>query len=274
MCAHNKDVLALEEEVNRELDKVFIWMASNQLTLNVTKSQFMMVTNQRNVPNLNIKINNIPLVQCESYKYLGIHFDNKLNWVTHIQHVCNKVSKACGALAKLRHCVPTEILIDVFNALINSYLRYGILIWGSAPATTLKPLETLVNKSIRIMSFAPFGNVNLSPIYQDFNILKLSGVHKLEIGKFVYKEKIGYLPTEIGNYFPSSSNFTDHSYGTRISSCTIPSNNNIVLRLNSSKKSVQYKCKTVWSNMPDIFKSLETLNIFKKQFKKFLISEQ
>ena len=38
-----------------------------------------------------IKINNIPLVQCESYKYLGIHFDNKLNWSTHAQHVCNKV---------------------------------------------------------------------------------------------------------------------------------------------------------------------------------------
>ena len=52
--------------------------------------------------------------------------------------------------------------------------------------TTLKPLETLINKAIRIMSFAPLGNVNLSQIYSDCNLLKLSNVHALEIGKFTY----------------------------------------------------------------------------------------
>ena len=149
-------------------------MTSNQLTLNIKKTQFMLISNKKVVHNLNIKINHIPLVQCESYKYLGIHFDDKLSWTNHIQHVCNKVSKACGALAKLRHCVPVDILIDVFNALIHSYLRYGILIWGSASASTLKPLETLVNKAIRIISFAPLGNIDLSQIYKDLNLLNLS----------------------------------------------------------------------------------------------------
>ena len=205
---------------------------------------------------------------------LGIHFDNKLSWTTHIQHVCNKVSKACGALAKLRHCVPTQILIDIFNALINSYLRYGIIIWGSASATNLKPLETLVNKAIRIMSFAPLGNLNMSQVYQDLNLLNLFNVHRLEIGKFIYKEKLGYLPTEIGNYFPTSSNFTTHNYGTRVSSTVIPSNINIIHRLKSSEKSVQFKCDVLWTNLPDSLKSLETVNIFKRKFKKFLISEQ
>ena len=100
LCAQNNDPLALEDEVNTELKKVFIWMASNQLTLNVKKSQFMIVSNKRNIPKLSVKINEIPLVQCHSYKYLGIHFDDKLNWSTHVQNVCNKVSKACGALAK------------------------------------------------------------------------------------------------------------------------------------------------------------------------------
>jgi len=274
LCAQSNDILSLQEEVNVELDKVFTWMASNQLTLNIKKSQFMVVTNRKNIPSLNIKINQIPLVQCDSYKYLGIHFDNKLNWATHIQHVCNKISKACGVLAKLRHCVPVQILIDVFNALIHSYLRYGIIIWGSASKTTLKPLETLVNKAIRIMSFAPFGNINLSQIYQDFNLLHLSNVHDLEIGKFAYKEKFGYLPTEIGNYFPTSSNFTSHNYGTRVSNSTVPLDRKIVNRLKSSERSVQFKTNHLWSNLQDSFKSLESLNIFKKHYKKYLISEQ
>ena len=187
---------------------------------------------------------------------------------------CNKILKACGALAKLRHCVPVDILIDVFNALIYSYLRYGILIWGSASATILKPLETLVNKAIRIISFAPIGNINLSQIYKDLNLLTLSNVHALELGKFIYKEKLGYLPTAIGNYFPTSSNFTTHAYRTRVSSSTIPSNLNIIHRLKSSEKSVQFKCDILWTNLHDSFKSLETVNIFKRQYKKLLISEQ
>ena len=187
--------------------------------------------------------------------------------------MCNKVSKACGALAKLRHCVPAQILIDVFNALIHSYLRYGIIVWGGASESTLKPLEVLVNKAIRIMSFAPLGNIDINQIYQDFNLLNLSNVHTLEVGKFMYKEKLGYLPTEIGNYFPTSSNFTEHNYGTRVSTSTVASNINISHRLKSSEKSVQFKCYTLWSNLPDSFKCLETTNIFKKRYKKFLLSE-
>ena len=69
LCAQNHDILALEEEMNKELEKVFFWMASNQLTLNIKKSQFMLVTNKRNVASLDIKVNGIPLVQCVSYKY-------------------------------------------------------------------------------------------------------------------------------------------------------------------------------------------------------------
>ena len=155
-------------------------------------------------------------------------------------------------------------MIDVFNALIHSYLRYGIIIWGSASKTTLKPLETLVNKAIRIMSFAPFGNINLSQIYQDFNLLHLSNVHDLEIGKFAYKEKFGYLPTEIGNYFPTSLNFTSHNYGSRVSnSSTVLLDRKIVYRLKSSERSVQFKTNHLWSNLQDSFKSSESLNIFK-----------
>ena len=128
-------------------------------------------------------------------------------------------------------CVPAQILIDVFNALIHSYLRYGIIVWGGASESTLKPLEVLVNKAIRIMSFAPLGNIDINQIYQDFNLLNLSNVHTLEVGKFIYKEKLGYLPTEIGNYFPTSSNFTEHNYGTRVSTSTVASNINISYRL-------------------------------------------
>ena len=45
LCSQNSDFTLLQNKVNFELDKVFVWLASNKLTLNVKKSKFMLVTN-------------------------------------------------------------------------------------------------------------------------------------------------------------------------------------------------------------------------------------
>ena len=145
LCAQNKDFLMLEKEVNRELKKVYVWLASNKLTLNIKKSKFMFISKKRNIPrDLNIKINKKKLEKCESYKYLGVIFDSNLTWKPHIEYICGKISKACGALSKIRHYVDIETLKSVYYALVHSYLRYGIVEWGNAIETEcIKPLNSL-----------------------------------------------------------------------------------------------------------------------------------
>ena len=68
LCAQSNDFSALETEVNNELSKVSLWMASNKLTLNIKNSQYLIVSNKKCVPNLSIKIHNTPLINCKSYK--------------------------------------------------------------------------------------------------------------------------------------------------------------------------------------------------------------
>ena len=132
-------------------------------------------------------MNGIELERCEKYKYLGVYFDDKLNWKVHIDHVTNKISKSCGALAKLRHCVDTSTVINVYHALVNSYVRYGIIAWGNASKAVMKPLQTMINKAIRIITFAPFGNLDLSPAYKQLKLLTLNNSYKFEVDKYTYK---------------------------------------------------------------------------------------
>merc|ERR1712212_1409681 len=87
LCAQNKNFASLQKEVNTELDKVFVWLASNKLTLNIKKSKFMLVTNKQNIPDFCVKINDSPLEICKSYKYLGVVIDNKLKWDAHIKYI-------------------------------------------------------------------------------------------------------------------------------------------------------------------------------------------
>ena len=55
LCAQNNNFVTLENEVNIELEKVFIWLASNKLTLNYDKSKFMIVSKNTDIPNLTVK---------------------------------------------------------------------------------------------------------------------------------------------------------------------------------------------------------------------------
>ena len=64
MVAQNNDLIALENEVNFELQKVSSWLYSNKLTLNIKKTKFMIITKKRiSNPQMVIKIDKKPLEQ-------------------------------------------------------------------------------------------------------------------------------------------------------------------------------------------------------------------
>ena len=123
--------------------------------------------------------------------------DEKLKWDAHIEHIMPKIAKACGALARLRNCTSMEVSKNVYHALIHSYLRYRILIWGNACQSVLEPLQILVNKAASIMTFAPFGNLDLNPAYEYLKILNVTKTFLLETGKYHFKWVNHLLPTVI-----------------------------------------------------------------------------
>ena len=270
LCAQNKNFASLQKEVNTELDKVFVWLASNKLTLNIKKSKFMLITNKQNIPDFCVKMNDSPLEICKSYKYLGVVIDDKLKWDAHIKYISTKISKACGALARLRNCTDIEILKNVYHALIHSYLRYGILIWGNSSKTMRNPLQTQLNKAVRIMVSAPFGNIDLQPAYDYLGILDVSKLYMLETAKYHFKFVNDQLPTQIGNYFPTQT--VTHTHGLRSRSSNKPPR--FVSKSRIGERSIQYKGSQIWKAMPLDVKNCETLPKFKTAYKKYLLENE
>ena len=96
------------------------------------------------------------------------------------------------------------------------YLRYGIVVWGNAREAVLRPLQNLINKALRIMTFAPFGRIELEPLYEYLKVLKVKEVFLLETGKFMYKMENNLLPVSIGDYFqPRKQNNSGYNLRTR-----------------------------------------------------------
>ena len=266
LCMQNHDINTLQEEVNRELLKVYQWLKANHLTLNISKSKYMIITKKKvDRTNFKVSVNQSELQECNEYKYLGVYFDKNLNWKYHIGHVCQKISKSCGSLTKLRNCVDVNMLRDVYHALIHSYLRYGIIAWGSASQVDLKKIQNIMNRAIRIMSFSPFGNINIKPVYEILEILKLDEIYTLEIAKFSYRKINDLLPTEIANYFQIRSSENNRPRRTRTPS------ERVIFNTSFGAKSISKKSRDIWDEIPTEIKIVPMFKTFKRMYKSHLI---
>ena len=235
----NKNLKNLEKEVNIELKRVYSWLASNKLTLNISKSKFMIFSKmKKNVYDISVKINNKPLEKCTSYKYLGIIIDEKLDWSQHVKYICKKVSNACGALAKIRHSASFDLLCEIYYALFYSYVRYGISIWGNATQSVLEPLRILNHRAARIMTFAPFGRIDMNPILNYLEILDIDDIFLLETAKLIYKIKTSMIPIALGQYFELRNANHTHNYNLRPRSNRVETINT---RTQIGEKSLKYR---------------------------------
>ena len=76
--------MQLSRDLSNELDKLSVWFAVNKLILNVSKTNFMVISNskQRNT-SLQVSINNSKIKRVYVTKLLGILIDDRLNWKEH-----------------------------------------------------------------------------------------------------------------------------------------------------------------------------------------------
>ena len=126
----NKDLKDLETVVNEELIKVGVWLDANKLSLNTSKSNFVIFHPYQHKPDCTIQLeiyNNdlkesLPLEQKTFVKYLGILIDNNLSWKYHIDYISSKVSKGIGMIARLRHLVPLATLLNIYRSLIEPFI--------------------------------------------------------------------------------------------------------------------------------------------------------
>ena len=153
---------------------------------------------------------------------------------------------------------------QVYHALFHSYIRYGIIVWGNASETTLGPLKAVINRAIRIMTFAPFGPLNLDPLYDQLQILDLNQVFLLETGKFMFKYKKGLLPVTIANFFDFYRPAVHiHDFRQRLNN-DVPE---MICRTVSAENSIQKRGELLWDGTPEEIKECDSIDQFKKLYK-------
>merc|ERR1712208_105723 len=97
-----------------------------KLSLNVKKSNFLHFhygKQKRKI--VQIKINNTPVEEKETAKYLGTFIDNKLTWKNQIQHIKSRLARGIGMISRIRYFVDQACLLKMFFSFVQSHINYN-----------------------------------------------------------------------------------------------------------------------------------------------------
>lgn len=231
----------LEQNINYELQLITTWFKANRLSINARKTKAMLFHNpQRKVNNISIQLDGSTVEFVQEFNYLGIFFDVKLSWKSHINHTAKKVSRTIGVMNKLKYFLPGYILHTLYNSLIYPHLNYGILVWGQS-ATKLFKLQ---KKSIRLIANEKY-NAHTQPLFKALQLLTINDILKLQELKFIYKLENQQLPP----YFLSlmcRRQSEIHGHDTRYSH----DYRNLRSKHVFVKKSVRYRLPSILNNCP------------------------
>lgn len=128
-------IKAGQEEEYRGLVNNFVgWCRNNQLHLNTTKTKEMVVDFRRSTPPLvPVTIEGEMVETVPTYKYLGVHLDNKLDWSINSEALYKKGQSRLYFLRRLKSFnVCNRLLVMFYQAVMASVLFYAVSCWGGS----------------------------------------------------------------------------------------------------------------------------------------------
>ena len=249
------------ERLNNDLTSITNWLKANKLSLNTAKTKAILFhTPQRRVQHPELYIDNVKVNFVDQFNFLGVILNENLKWNSHVDMVGKKISKTLGIMRKLKNTLPLNTLLNIYNALILSYLNYGNIIWGDQG----KKLFKLQKKAVRIISKSNY-NSHTNPLFKKLNVLKFPDLCALHDLKFCYKFGNDMLP----KYFSSKLFFRFPIFKQRVTrqSGTLPLP---AVSHDFAKNSISYKFPKTFNNVDVSIKmkiDTHSFNGFKNYFK-------
>ncbi|KAG2470177.1 RTBS polymerase, partial [Polypterus senegalus] len=138
-----------QEEEYRKLIKDFVkWCDSNHLHLNTSKTKELVMDFRRLRPLMDPVIIRGDCVQrVQTYKYLGVQLDDKLDWTANTDALCKKGQSRLYFLRRLASFnICSKMLLMFYQTNVLSALFYAVVCWGSIMKNPGHPLYSVISR--------------------------------------------------------------------------------------------------------------------------------
>ena len=247
------DLHLIQSSLSHNLEKLSKWLVSNRLTLNATKTEFMLISSRQRLTTLSdtlkLSIDNVLIEQVPSVKSLGIYIDDNLTWHSHIDKLCKKIASAIGAIKRVKPFVPQSTLLNIYNSLVQSNFDYCSLIWGNCGKTLSIKLQKLQNRDARVIT-SPNFDVDVDSLFHKLSWKDSKSQRQNQNALMVFKSLNWLVPEYESNY----------SLRDLVNKLVIPF---LIPRTNYTKNSFSYSSTTLWNSLPCNIRESGSINQFK-----------
>ena len=217
-----------------------------------------------------ISIDGFTIKRTKIVKYLGLVVDDALTWSQHIDYISTKIAQGVGILKRTRSFLPKQSLLTLYQSMIEPYFRYCNIVWGQCNETLLVRLQTLQNRAARVIANISYESADHNSLLCDYGWLNVRNLIRLDLGVFMYKTQKGLAPDVFYDLYHSVTEL--HSYNTRSAyngNLQIPLTN-----LRAGDKAISVSGARIWNNIPNSVKQAQSLDVFKRELKEYLIKSQ
>ena len=176
------------------LQEIASWTQKNQLHLNPDKTTSTLFTPDpaKYSTQLTLNIDNVVIPTVKNPKILGLTFDPKLTYNSHIRKTSDKARntlKLLKALTSTKWGKQKETIVATYKAITRPILEYVSTIWSPIASTTgITKLQTIQNMALRIATGCT-SDTNIQHLHNETNILPLNAHLKLHSSQLRQKSQ-------------------------------------------------------------------------------------
>ena len=108
--------IALQFVVNRGLSRLSEWFDANYLLINNAKKQAFPISLGQY--DFDLTLNGSSVTKLPAIRILGVELDSMLNFIEHISSQLKKAYAKTGALRRLTHFVPMDVMLALYKSFI------------------------------------------------------------------------------------------------------------------------------------------------------------
>lgn len=251
----------IETSLNSDLENVKLWLETNKLNLNISKTEFMLLGSNARLFNLikppEIMLGNDPIKQVQSAKSLGVTIDNTLSWSEQVDNICKKISKAIFGLKLVRPFVPVNVLLTIYKALVLPHFDYCDVVWGNCNKGLADRLQKLQNRAARVITRSDY-SIRSADILKKLNWDNLETRRFKHMATFMFKIQNHRAPEYLNSY-QRICDISSHNLRNQDTDLALPKP-----RTESLKRSFLYNGAKIWNSLPTTMKNSKTLTVFKR----------
>ena len=266
-----KSIKEAEVAVNADLNNIREWLLSNRLSLNLVKTEYLLIGSRHNINTLeeqpSVFIGDEPIKGVQVTKTLGVKIDQFLTWDSHIDQISKKISSGISAMKKIKDFTNSDTLKSVYYGLVQPHFDHCCEVWNAINRGQSERLQKLQNRCARIiMNFKDEPGQSQMAVDQ-LGWISLEERRKHIMARLMFKVVNNLAPSRISSMFQNSNHI--HSYNLRGSNSSL-----FLPRPNTEygRKCFRYSGVKICNSIPEKVRNSESLNSFNRNISSVILT--